>query len=48
MKQIGLAILILAGITTIVAVSLAGRDRPAPEVADLAVERIALPPEDNA
>ncbi len=46
---IGLAIFGLVGITAIVtAVSLAGRDRPDPDVADLAVDRIALPPEDNA
>lgn len=46
---IGLAIFILAGITVVVTVlSLAGRDRPPPDVADLKVERIALPPEDNA
>ena len=46
---IGVALVVLAGIAVIVtAVSLAGRDRPVPDVADLAVERIALPPEDNA
>jgi hypothetical protein len=46
---IGLAILIVAGIGVIVtAVILAARDRAAPDVADLAVERTALPPEDNA
>lgn len=42
-------ILTLAGITLIVtALRLAGCDRPAPNVADLAVERIAPQPEENA